>query len=59
MRKQTTTRVSGIGVHAVMPTNAIAPRRQVQRRLDEREDDKPREQTPPPPGMGMVVDKSA
>jgi len=50
----------GIGVYAVMPKIAIAPRQRLQRRLDERADEEPAtEQNPPPPGMGIVVDKSA
>jgi hypothetical protein len=60
MRKESTSRVSSIGVYAVMPKIAIAPRQRLQRRLDERADEDPTpERTPKPPGMGIVVDKSA
>jgi hypothetical protein len=60
MRKESTSRVSGIGVYAVMPKIAIAPRKPLRRRLDERADEEPApKQAPPPPGMGIVVDRSA
>ncbi|HEY1311499.1 MAG TPA: hypothetical protein VGF02_11165 [Pseudolabrys sp.] len=60
MERKSTSRVLGIGVYAVMPKIAIAPRQRLQRRLDERADEEPAtEQNPPPPGMGIVVDKSA
>jgi hypothetical protein len=60
MRKDFTTRIGGFGVHTVMPKIAIAPRRALQRRLDERENDtSPDDQARPPPGMGAMVDKSA
>jgi hypothetical protein len=57
MRKEISTRITGGGVHSVMPRIAIAPRKRMQRRVDEREDDAD-EQAPPPPGMGKFVDKS-
>jgi hypothetical protein len=60
MEKKSTSRISGIGVYAVMPKIAIAPRQRLQRRVDERAEDEPApERAPPPPGMGIVVDKSA
>lgn len=60
MEKKSTSCISGIGVYAVTPKRAIAPRRRVQRRVDERADEEPAlEQAPPPPGMGALVDKSA
>ncbi|HZL39308.1 MAG TPA: hypothetical protein VFC45_03410 [Pseudolabrys sp.] len=60
MRKESTSRVSSTGVFAVMPKSAIAPRKPLRRRLDERAEEKPApEQAAPPPGMGIVVDKSA
>ncbi len=60
MSKESTSRVSSIGVYAVMPKIAIAPRKPLRRRLDERAKEKPApEQAPPPPGMGALIDKSA
>ena len=60
MEKKSTSRISGIGVFAVMPKIAIAPRQRLQRRVDERADETPPDsQAPPPPGMGIVVDRSA
>lgn len=60
MRKDFITRIGGFGVHAVMPKIAIAPRRALQRRLDEHENDtSPNDHAAPPPGMGAMVDKSA
>lgn len=60
MRKESTSRVSGNGVYAVMPKSAIAPRKPLRRRLDERAEEEPApEQTAPPPGMGALIDKSA
>jgi hypothetical protein len=57
MRKEISTRITGGGVHTVMPRTAIAPRQQAQRREDDRENEAD-EQAPPPPGMGQLVDKS-
>ncbi len=61
MKKEPTSRVASIGVYAVMPKVAIQPRQALQRRVDERDDDKSHkpEQAPPPPGMGKLVDQSA
>jgi hypothetical protein len=57
MRKEISMRITGSGVQSLMPRIVIAPRQRVQRREDEREDEAD-EQTPPPPGMGKLVDKS-
>jgi hypothetical protein len=57
MRKEISTRISGGGVQSMMPAIAITPRPRAQRREDARQDEID-EQAPPPPGMGLRVDKS-
>jgi hypothetical protein len=56
MRKEISTRISGGGVQSMMPAIAIVPRQRLLRHEDDREDEAD-ERTPPPPGMGKLVDK--
>ena len=61
MRKTSTIGAAAVGIHAVMPKAATAPRRSRVQRADERDDNPPdeSEQAPPPPGMGKLVDRTA
>jgi len=61
MRKTSSIGSAAVGIHAVMPKAATAPRRSRVQRADERDDNPPdeSEQAPPPPGMGKLVDRTA
>jgi hypothetical protein len=61
MRKTSSIGAAAVGIHAVMPKAATAPRRSRVQRADERDDNPPdeSEQAPPPPGMGKLVDRTA
>jgi hypothetical protein len=61
MRKTSTIGAAAVGIHAVMPKAATAPRRSRVQRPDERDDDPPdeSERAPPPPGMGKLIDRTA
>ena len=61
MRKTSTIGAAAVGIHAVTPTAASAPRRSRVLRADERDDDpeKESEQATPPHGMGKLVDRTA
>jgi hypothetical protein len=61
MRKTSSIGAAAVGIHAVTPKAATAPRRSRVPRPDERDDDpeKESEQAPPPPSMGKLVDRTA
>jgi hypothetical protein len=61
MRKTSTIGAAAVGIHAVTPKAASAPRRSRVQRADERDDNPPdeSEQAPPPPGTGKLVDRTA
>ena len=59
MRKTSSTSVNGVGIKIVMPKTGASPDFDLPRRADERaNDDEPRRQAPPPPGMGKLLDKT-
>jgi hypothetical protein len=57
MRKTSITSAGGLGVQIVTAKIASSPKRQTPRKANERDDDLA-EQSPPPPGMGKLVDKT-
>lgn len=59
MSETSVTGTGRLGVRIVTAKMAASPKRQPSRHAHESDDEMPDEQSPPPPGMGKLVDRQA